>query len=146
MNTSTPNSTVLGEGDTFEPEELKGFYDSTLEDCDELDNPNVDIVDKYVDTKEDIHPNELDMLKEEKGFDKPKKIAHQNFSPVKPTKSSQTGYIRVEELIELVETYTSGHPSPQLTAFLNSLDRDEDGWVFFEDFEAGLTPALLGCF
>ena len=68
-----------------------------------------------------------------------------DFCSMKSAKSDENGYIRVEKLTELVETYSGKGPSPQLMTFFNGLDREEDGWVLFEEFEAGLTPALLGC-
>ena len=68
-----------------------------------------------------------------------------DFSSMKPTKSDETGYIRVEKLAELVKTYSGKGPSPQLMALLSGLDREKDGWVLFEEFEAGLIPELLVC-
>ena len=67
-----------------------------------------------------------------------------DFSAGKPSKSDEVGHIKLKELIGFVKAYFGKGPSPQLMAFLSGLDRSNDGWVFFEDFRAGLTPELLG--
>jgi len=58
-------------------------------------------------------------------------------------KSTETGHMHVQELKELVQTYTNKPTSLELDGLLNLLDRDQDGWILYEEFEASLTPDLL---
>jgi len=63
--------------------------------------------------------------------------------PTEKLKSTETGYMQVQELKTLVETYTEQCITPQLKDLLNLLDRDHDGWVLYEEFEDALTSEIL---
>ena len=50
-----------------------------------------------------------------------------DFSSMKPTKCGETGYIRVEDLADLVEICSGKGSSPQMMTFFDGLDREDDG-------------------
>merc|ERR1719319_2247244 len=58
-------------------------------------------------------------------------------------KSTDTGYMKVQELKTLVETYTKKPITLKMDDLLSLLDRDEDGWILYEEFEASLSSGLL---
>merc|ERR1719319_508938 len=58
-------------------------------------------------------------------------------------KSTETGYMKVQELKTLVETYTKKPITLKMDDLLNLLDRDADGWIVYEEFEASLSSGLL---